>query len=61
MNLMAKIREWMSGRKSGKTGGGLLGEPGTTQQPGRSSGGPGDGPTTGGSTGPAGAGPGGAA
>ena len=57
--LMAKVREWMTRRKrrgSGDSGGGLLGEPGTTQRPGRSGGGPGEGPMKGGSEGPAGAG-----
>lgn len=48
---MAKVREWMSRR----SGSGVLGEPGITQRPGQSSGGPGDGPITGGSSGPAGA------
>jgi hypothetical protein len=51
--LIAKVREWMTRRKV--RGSGVLGEPGTTQRPGRSSGGPGDGPMTGGSPGPAGA------
>ena len=52
--LMAKVREWMARRRSRDTGSGVLGEPGTTQRPGLSGGGPGDGPTTGGSPGPAG-------
>ena len=52
--LMAKVREWMARRKAHGSGEGGLGEPGTTQRPGRSSGGPGEGPTAGGSPGPAG-------
>ena len=55
--LMDTIRGWFGKRTSG-SGGGLLGEPGTTQRPGASSGGPGDGPATGGSAGPAGTQPG---
>ena len=46
MDLLRKL----TGRKSG---GGLLGEPGSTQRPGPISGGPGDGPMTGGGAGPA--------
>lgn len=49
MGMMDKIRELM-GKKSG---GGLLGEPGSTQRPGPISGGPGDGPAGGGGAGPA--------
>jgi hypothetical protein len=59
MNLVEKVREWMTRRKSsgsGGSGGGLFGKPGTTQRPGRSSGGPGEGPMKGGSEGPGGAG-----
>ncbi|MFC7358706.1 hypothetical protein [Nocardioides astragali] len=52
--LMAKVREWMARRRAHGSGDGVLGEPGTTQRPGRGSGGPGEGPATGGSTGPAG-------
>ena len=55
--LMASIREWFGKRGSG-SGGGLLGEPGSTQRPGPSSGGPGDGPAAGGSAAPAGTQPG---
>lgn len=56
--LMDKLRKLVGGRRSG----GVLGEPGSTQRPGPSSGGPGEGPMSGGSPGPkgpAGAGPGG--
>ena len=55
--LMEKVRGLLGKRGSG-TGGGLLGQPGTTQRPGPSSGGPGDGPASGGSAGPAGTQPG---
>ena len=51
--LIAKVREWMTRRRL--RGSEVLGEPGTTQRPGESSGGPGDGPMKGGSPGPAGA------
>lgn len=52
--LMEKIREWMSRRTAPTSDEGVFGEPGTTQRPGRSSGGPAEGPMTGGSAGPAG-------
>ena len=45
MGLMTSVREWL---------GGLLGKPGTTQQPGRASGGPAEGPVEGGSASPKG-------
>ena len=48
--LMSKLRDLVTGRGSG---GGLLGEPGDTQRPGPSSGGPSGVPDTGGSVGPA--------
>lgn len=50
--LLDKIRDWMSGGKKGGTG--VLGEPGTTQRPGPSSGEPGDGPAPGEPRGPGG-------
>ena len=50
---MERIREWLS-RRSSRPRDGVLGEPGTTQRPGRSSGGPAEGPMSGGSAGPAG-------
>jgi hypothetical protein len=52
--LLASVREWLTRRTSRRSGGGVLGEPGTTQQPGPSSGGPGEGPSSGGSPGPKG-------
>lgn len=54
MGLMASVREWLERRKARGSGGGLLGQPGSTQQPGRASGGPAEGPTEGGSASPKG-------
>ena len=52
--LMERIRLWLSRRTAPTSGDAGFGEPGTTQRPGRSSGGPAEGPMTGGSAGPAG-------
>ncbi|MFC7726841.1 hypothetical protein ACFQW6_17150 [Nocardioides sp. GCM10028917] len=51
--LVARVRDWW-GRRRARGASGLLGEPGSTQRPGPSSGGPGEGPAAGGSPGPKG-------
>ena len=50
--LLTKVQDWMARRRSHGSGG-LLGEPGATQRPGPSGGGPAEGPMIGGSAGPA--------